>query len=364
MPLDTHHICKQHCRRSTPPRGNPDRKIVSMTPSSSPHTTWNDGTWTVGFCLPDLSYKQTSAKSKLNKPEQPPNLDHSYSILVGWILPRLGNATPIAVRNKLSLQSAIAMTGCTTQCLVGLCMSRGFHTNARTQGFPAEHCTVMIWSILFTSPVNVVADRCVTRLPPNNLQPSTFYVCLVTIFTLYHICCSRNQPFTLLFSCRLFFLSSAWHVASLCMVLFGISSFLSTSSALLLFDAFHFCLSSTPRTLWLVLLLLLLLWFLFLSFLASGLSGFLSTSLSCILSLPLYLFYTLSFPSSSLFYMFCRWICGSFFLFALFHFLCRAVVRSAEVLSPQPRGPVLHVEAVDSCLRPPQHPGPMLPTPL
>ena len=55
-----------------------------------------------------------SAKSKSNKPEQPPNLDHSYSVLVGWILPRLGNATPIAVHNKLSLQSAIAMTGCTT----------------------------------------------------------------------------------------------------------------------------------------------------------------------------------------------------------------------------------------------------------
>lgn len=85
---------------------------------------------------------------------------------------------------------------------------------------------------------------------------------------------------------------------------------------------------------------------------------------SCFLSVRLFVLYFLSFPSSTLFYMFCRGICGSFFLFALFHFLCRAVVRSVEVLSPQPRGPVRLVEAVDSCLRPLQHPGPMLLTPL
>lgn len=74
-------------------------------------------------------------------------------------------------------------------------------------------------------------------------------------------------------------------------------------------------------------------------------------------------FCLLYFPSST-FYMLFHWICGSFFLFALFHFLCRAVVRSAEVPSLQPRGPVRHVEVVDSCLRPLQRPGLMLPTPL
>lgn len=74
----------------------------------------------------------------------------------------------------------------------------------------------------------------------------------------------------------------------------------------------------------------------------SGLPFFLSASL-CFL---------LSFPSWTLFYMFCRGICGSFFLFALFHFLFRAVVQSAEVRSPPRRGPALHVEAVDNCLRP------------
>lgn len=74
--------------------------------------------------------------------------------------------------------------------------------------------------------------------------------------------------------------------------------------------------------------------------------------------------FSLSFPSWTLFYMFCRGICGSFFLFALFHFSFRAVVQSAEVLSPQRRGPALHVEAVDNCLRPLRPPALMLPTPL
>ena len=37
------------------------------------------------------------------------------------------------------------------------CVS-GIHLNARTQGFPAECCTVTRWSVLFTSPV--LADRC------------------------------------------------------------------------------------------------------------------------------------------------------------------------------------------------------------
>lgn len=69
-----------------------------------------------------------------------------------------------------------------------------------------------------------------------------------------------------------------------------------------------------------------------------------------------------SFPSWTLFYMFCCGICGSFFLFALFHFLFRAVVQSAEVRSPQRRGPALHVEAVDNCLRPLRPPAPMLHT--
>lgn len=86
----------------------------------------------------------------------------------------------------------------------------------------------------------------------------------------------------------------------------------------------------------------------------SGLSCFLSASLR----------FPLSFPSWTLFYMFCRELCGSFFLFALFHFSFRAVVQSAEVRSPQRRGPALHVEAVDSCLRPLRPPALMLPTPL
>lgn len=44
---------------------------------------------------------------------------------------------------------------------------------------------------------------------------------------------------------------------------------------------------------------------------------------------------------------------GSFFLFALFHFSCRAVVRSAAAPSPRPRGPARHAAAADSCPRPP-----------
>lgn len=83
-----------------------------------------------------------------------------------------------------------------------------------------------------------------------------------------------------------------------------------------------------------------------------------------LLFLLLLLVFLLSFPSWTLFYMFCRGICGSFFLFALFHFSFRAVVQSAEVRSPQRRGPALHVEAVDSCLRPLRPPAPTLPTPL
>ena len=122
-------------------------------------------------------------------------------------------------------------------------------------------------------------------------------------------------------------------------------------------------LSSTPLTLWLALLFLLLLWLLLC--LLTFLPGLLLLSLYIVLFLSLSIcFILLSLPSSTLFYMFCRWIRGTFFLFALFHFLCRAVVRSAEVPSPPLRGPVRHVEAVDSCLRPPQHPGPMLLTPL
>lgn len=94
-----------------------------------------------------------------------------------------------------------------------------------------------------------MADRCVTRLPPNNLKPSTFYVCLVTIFTLYHICCSRNQPFTLLFSCRLFFFS---HLRDMLLLYVWCCLeshlFYPHPLLLLLFDAFHFCLSLLHST--------------------------------------------------------------------------------------------------------------------
>lgn len=112
--------------------------------------------------------------------------------------------------------------------------------------------------------------------------------------------------------------------------------------------------------LWMVLLFLLLLWILLWSFSCFSIW----TLCLAFFSFSLCWLHAKSLPSSTLFYMFCRWICGSFFLFALFHFLCRAVVQSAEALSPQPRGPVHHGGAVGSCLRPRQHPGLMLLTPL
>ena len=52
------------------------------------------------------------------------------------------------------------------QRLNGWCMSSGIHMTAMIQGFPAEHCTVMRWSVLITSGVsvfNVVADQCISK---------------------------------------------------------------------------------------------------------------------------------------------------------------------------------------------------------
>lgn len=94
------------------------------------------------------------------------------------------------------------------------------------------------------------------------------------------------------------------------MVLSGISSFLSTSSALLLFETFHFCLSllhfmyiMTGAFILIVAVVLVLVFSCF--FYLDSLTSF-SAYRSCILTFSLDLFYTLSFPFSTLFYMFCR----------------------------------------------------------
>ena len=89
---------------------------------------------------------------------------------------------------------------------------------------------------------------------------------------------------------------------------------------------------------------------------------FRSTGIASKNSLYFSLFVSAFFPSSqSLFPCEMLWL---FFLFALFHFSCRAVVRSAEALSPPPRGPVPRAVGVASCPRPLQHPALMSPTPL
>ena len=49
---------------------------------------------------------------------------------------------------------------CLVQNMVRWCMSHGVHMNARTQGFPAEHCIVTGWSKLPISGFDVVADWC------------------------------------------------------------------------------------------------------------------------------------------------------------------------------------------------------------
>lgn len=176
------------------------------------------------------------------------------------------------------------------------------------------------------------------------LQKSTLYPSfLLSSFVLFFF---PLRDMSLLYVCCC--LASSFFIHMLCSVMLWCLSFLP----------FY-----PPPTLSLVLLFLMLLWFL-LSLLLSIWTLLLCLYLSILHSFfPLCLKLYLS-HYSTLFYMFCRWIRGSFFLFALFHFLCRAVVRSAEVLSPPPRGPVHHAEAVDSCLRPLQHPGPMLLTPL
>lgn len=49
------------------------------------------------------------------------------------------------------------------QCLDGCYVSNEIHVKARIQSFPAEHCFVIRWSVLLTSPVNSlidVAHRC------------------------------------------------------------------------------------------------------------------------------------------------------------------------------------------------------------
>lgn len=84
------------------------------------------------------------------------------------------------------------------------------------------------------------------------------------------------------------FLSSAWHVASPCVLLFGISSFLiHILCCYFLMHLIFAFLSSTSHTLLLVLLFLLLLWLFFSSFLAflSGLSCFFSASLFVLYSI-------------------------------------------------------------------------------
>ena len=62
--------------------------------------------------------------------------------------------------------SADAMSRCTWSTSVWLVgwfiQSGGIHMNARSQGLPAEHCTVKTWSLFFISLVsgfNVLADR-------------------------------------------------------------------------------------------------------------------------------------------------------------------------------------------------------------
>lgn len=188
------------------------------------------------------------------------------------------------------------------------------------------------------------------------------FLFLLSVLALCCLCWSSNQPFNFFSSVVLCFLSSAWHLASLCMVLESHSLY---SHSLLLFthcSAVFQCLCFfLPQTSWLVPFFLLLLWILFLSAHASLFDFFF---LPDILSLLLGLFYALSSSSSALFYMLCLWICGSFFLFALFHFLCRAVVQSAEVQFHRPQEPVHHGEVADSCLRHLPHPDPTSHTPL
>ena len=53
-------------------------------------------------------------------------------------------------------------------------VSRGIHMNASAQGFPAEHCIVMRWSVSFTSPFSgfyVVADCCMSTPNFMAIQP-------------------------------------------------------------------------------------------------------------------------------------------------------------------------------------------------
>lgn len=48
------------------------------------------------------------------------------------------------------------------RALDGCYMSKNIHMNARTHGFPAEHCIVERWSMIFNSPAigfNVLLDR-------------------------------------------------------------------------------------------------------------------------------------------------------------------------------------------------------------
>lgn len=75
--------------------------------------------------------------------------------------------------------------------------------------------------------------------------PHITNACLAAIFTLYHTDCSRNQRFILLFSCCLLFLFFFPSLLCLtcCFLVYGAVSnliFLSTSFAMLLFNAFYF----------------------------------------------------------------------------------------------------------------------------
>lgn len=170
-------------------------------------------------------------------------------------------------------------------------------------------------------------------------RKNSFHVSVV------YICCTRNQPFILLFSCLLF----AWLVAIVC-ILFWISSLFMLSVLFILdhsaspsclhydwcFGSCFWCSCSSLIYLWILLL-----------FVPCTLPAV------CVVLSVCPVFLTLSVVE----FVVCFFIC-------CISFLCRAVVQSAGVQSPPRRGPVHHDEDVDSCLRPLQRPGPMSLTPL
>ena len=50
------------------PRSSPHPTLSTL--SSGPHTTWNDGTWAVCSCFPDLGHKQTVCQPRTNQINQ------------------------------------------------------------------------------------------------------------------------------------------------------------------------------------------------------------------------------------------------------------------------------------------------------